>query len=80
VAGYHEILQGIEGIKFQLTPMATIIEGELGRILDTVAKLHANTFDAGASRVLTSLMIDDRRDKEITMEGKIASVREKLEK
>jgi uncharacterized protein (TIGR00106 family) len=78
VARCQEILGRIEGIEFRLTPMATILEGELPVILDAVARLHASPFEAGAKRVVTSLMIDDRRDKELTMEGKLASVREKL--
>lgn len=33
---------------------------------------------AGAQRVSTKLAIDDRRDKEITMDGKIRAVEEKM--
>jgi uncharacterized protein YqgV (UPF0045/DUF77 family) len=36
------------------------------------------TFGEGAKRVLTTLIIDDRRDKETTMKGKVASVERKL--
>ena len=36
-------------------------------------------FDEGAVRVLTSLSIDERRDKELTIEGKKTAVREKLQ-
>jgi len=78
VAGCHEILAGIEGIEYRLTPMSTVIEGDLETILATVARLHDVPFEKGALRVLTTIMIDDRRDRELTMDGKILSVEEKL--
>ena len=80
VARCHEVLAGSEGIKYRLTPMSTIIEGDLGTILAVVARLHDVPFEKGAMRVLTTMMIDDRRDRELTMEGKISSVEEKLGK
>ncbi len=78
VAECHKVLTQEEGIKYQLTPMSTIIEGDLDRILAVVRKMHEVPFHAGAVRVSTSIKIDDRRDKEMTMEGKIQSVKEKL--
>jgi uncharacterized protein (TIGR00106 family) len=78
VARCQEVLAAADGIKYRLTPMSTVIEGDLDKILATVAKLHEVPFEKGAMRVLTTMMIDERRDKEITMEGKISSVEEKL--
>lgn len=78
VAGCHKVLKDEEEIKYQLTPMGTILEGELDRIFDVVKKLHQVPFDAGALRVSTSLKIDDRRDKNASMEQKIDSVESKL--
>ena len=45
VARCHEILKGARGVKYQLTPMATILEGELGRLLEVVLELHGVPFD-----------------------------------
>jgi len=78
VAKCQKVLEEEEGIKFQLTPMATIIEGELSKILEVVQKLHRVPFEKGAKRVLTTIIIDDRIDKELSMEGKVESVRKKL--
>lgn len=78
VAGCLSILQGTEDIKYQLTPMGTVIEGELTKVLQVVAQMHEQPFLAGASRVNTIIRIDDRRDKKGTMEGKVASVESKL--
>ena len=63
------------GLLFELNPMATVVEGELRAILETVVRMHEATFDGGAARVLTTVTIDDRRDKPLTMSGKIEAVR-----
>lgn len=78
VAECHKVLAQEEGIQYQLTPMSTIIEGDLDRILAVIRKMHEVPFAAGAKRVSTSIKIDDRRDKESTMAGKLQSVKEKL--
>ena len=80
VAGCHNLLKEKKGIDYQLTPMGTIIEGDVDQIFDLVKKLHEVPFDKGVSRVTTSIKIDDRRDKESSMEQKIDSVNKKLKK
>lgn len=78
VAACHAVLEQAKGVKYQLTPMSTIIEGDLDQILEIVRRLHEVPFEKGANRVSTSLRIDDRRDKELTMAGKVESVLSKL--
>jgi len=78
VARCHEILKDADGVKYQLTPMATILEGNLERLLEIALELHRVPFDEGAKRVLTTVVIDDRTDKPLSMEGKVESVKEKL--
>ncbi|MBB6637032.1 MTH1187 family thiamine-binding protein [Cohnella thailandensis] len=73
-----ELDQAKEPIRYQLTPMSTIIEGELDDLLAVIRRLHEVPFREGAQRVSTSITIDDRRDKKGTMEQKLASVEEKL--
>jgi uncharacterized protein (TIGR00106 family) len=78
VAGCLKVLEKT-GLRHQLTPMGTVIEGEIGEILEVVRQMHEEPFLAGAGRVSTLIKIDDRRDKEQhTMEGKVQSVEEKL--
>lgn len=77
VADCHKVLKQ-SGLKHQLTPMGTIIEGDLDDILKLVRKLHEVPFAAGALRVSTTIKIDDRRDKNSSMEQKIRSVEKKL--
>jgi uncharacterized protein (TIGR00106 family) len=78
VAGAVEIVRSEPGIKYRLTPMNTVIEGDLEQLLSVAKRMHESAFDAGAARVVTTLRIDDRRDKPLTMEGKLAAVEEKL--
>ncbi|HCA40482.1 MAG TPA: hypothetical protein DEP01_02580 [Aminobacterium sp.] len=65
-------------LKQELTPMGTILEGDLDEVLKAVKAAHEVPFHKGALRVSTSLKIDERRDKDLSMEGKIASVKQKL--
>jgi uncharacterized protein (TIGR00106 family) len=78
VAGCQRVLEKYDDLRYQLTPMATVIEGDLERILAAVREMHEVPFQMKADRVSTTLVIDDRRDSSLTMGGKVASVEEKL--
>lgn len=78
VAGCHEVLKNQDKVKYRLTPMGTILEGELDDIFEITKKMHEIPFESGALRVTTNLKIDDRRDKDAAMDKKINSVAEKL--
>ncbi len=77
VAGVERILRDT-GLRHQLTAMGTIIEGELDEVLAVIRRMHEHPFAQGAVRVSTLVKIDDRRDKEHTIDGKLRSVEEKL--
>ncbi|HDB3879705.1 TPA: MTH1187 family thiamine-binding protein [Staphylococcus aureus] len=66
-------------IDFQLTPMNTLIEGELSDVLEVVQVIHELPFDKALSRVCTNIRIDDRRDKSRKMNDKLTSVQKHLE-
>jgi len=78
VAGAVRILQDEPDIRYELTAMNTIIEGDLEKIMALAQRMHRSAFDAGAVRVVTTIRIDDRRDKPLTMNGKVKAVKEKL--
>ncbi len=64
-----------EGIKFKTNAMATVIETEdLDTLFDAVKKAHHAVLLSGAKRVITELKIDDRKDKDVSIEKKIKSV------
>jgi uncharacterized protein (TIGR00106 family) len=67
------------GLHYQLTPMGTVIEGDLDEILRVVRLMHESPFNEGAQRVSTQIKIDDRRDvRTHTLASKVRSVEEKL--
>lgn len=74
VAACMKILGTKKDITYQLTPMGTVIEGPLDKVIEVARRLHEVPFGKGASRVLTTIKIDDRRDKTLTMKGKVTSV------
>ncbi len=79
VAGVLNVLEKAK-VKYQVTPSGTIIEGDLEKILALVAKMHGSAFGDAVSRVVTTIRIDDRRDKSVTSESMLKSVKEKLSK
>jgi len=78
VARAVKVLEQEEDMKYELTAMGTIMEGDLDRILAVVRKMHEAVFGEGVLRVLTTIKIDDRRDKPQTIKEKVASVKKKL--
>lgn len=79
VARAAKVLEHEKDMKYELTAMGTIIEGDLDRILAVVRKMHESVFSEGVTRVLTTIKIDDRRDKPQTMKAKVDSVKKKLQ-
>jgi len=71
-------LQGEKNIKYELTSMGTIMEGDLGDILRVVKNMHESIFDGEVMRVVTTIRIDDRRDKTSSMNDKTESLLKEL--
>jgi uncharacterized protein (TIGR00106 family) len=78
VARAVKILEREKDLKYETTAMGTIIEGDLDRILTAVKKMHEVIFGEGVARVITTIEIDDRRDKAQGMKEKIESLKKKL--
>jgi len=76
VAACVKVLDG-SGLTYEIHGMGTIIEGSLKELFEIVLKMHEVPFEAGALRVVTSITIDDRRDKEASAKGKVEAVLKK---
>jgi uncharacterized protein (TIGR00106 family) len=74
VAAVIQVVKQTEGITYRITPMATIVQGPLPKILEMAQAMHEVPFLMGVHRVMTSIVIDDRRDKVITMDSKVQAV------
>jgi len=77
VADSIRILKG-EKVRYELTAMGTNIEGNLKDLIKVVLKMHEAPFKKGVPRVLTTIRIDDRRDKKGTLSAKKKAVKRKL--
>ena len=58
VAGVQKVLANYPRLKSQLTPMSTVIEGDIDEIFRAVREMHEAPFGSGARRVSTQLSID----------------------
>ena len=63
------------GHSHHVSPMGTCIETEtVDEMFDILKKMHNAVADAGGPRIVTTIKIDDRRDTDRKMEGKLKSV------
>jgi uncharacterized protein (TIGR00106 family) len=69
-----------EKVRYELSSMGTNIEGNLKDLFKIALTMHQVPFQKGAQRVVTTMKIDDRRDKKGTLEGKKKAVQHKLRK
>jgi uncharacterized protein (TIGR00106 family) len=79
IAEIQRRLAAQDRVRFSLHAMGTSLEGTTADILAIVGELHEVPFDLGVMRVYTVLKLDDRRDREQTLDDKVQSVRKLLE-
>ena len=78
IAEIQRRLAAQDRVRYELGPMGTALEGELGDILEIAGDLHSVPFDLGLPRVYSVLKIDERRDKKQTLADKVESVQHRL--
>jgi len=78
VARAVKVLQQEKDVKYEVTAMGTIIEGDLDSILTVAKKMHEEAFGEEVARVITTIKIDDRRDKGLSIKGKVSSLKKEL--
>lgn len=64
-------------VRYLLTPMATILEGEMDEVMGVIMKCHTRVLEM-SDRVITTIKIDDRKGRKDAMTGKIKSVEDRL--
>jgi uncharacterized protein (TIGR00106 family) len=65
------------GLQPELTAMGTIFEADdISLVLDAFKAVHESVFEQGAVRVVTTVTVDERRDKEGSIKQKLQSVRQ----
>jgi uncharacterized protein (TIGR00106 family) len=70
-----QAISRIDGLEYEVTPMATILEAnDVQTILKAVEAAHSALRSMGAKRISSTLRIDERLDKPRTMKDKTESV------
>ena len=72
------LLETERDMKFEVTAMSTIVEGDRKKVLGLVDKMHEKCLQMGAKRVLTEFRMDERVDKPLHMEEMEREVEERL--
>ena len=63
------------GYRYEVGAMGTVVEGpDLDALFELVKQVHAAHIAAGARRVVVDLKVDDRRDKNATIQSKKIAV------
>jgi uncharacterized protein (TIGR00106 family) len=78
IAEIQRRLAAQDKVGYRLQAMGTELEGSTEDILSVVAELHRVPFELGLPRVYTVLKLDERRDKEQTLDDKVRSVEDRL--
>ena len=60
VAQALKVLQNQKSVSYKLTPMGTVLEGDLDKVLNMVRQMHESVFREGVQRVLTIVNRTDR--------------------
>ena len=79
IAEIQRRLAAQDRVRYRMHAMGTSLEGDDADILALVGELHAVPFEMGLPRVYTVLKLDERRDREQTLDDKVASVQRLLE-
>jgi uncharacterized protein (TIGR00106 family) len=76
-----ESIQNMEGIRYEINAMGTVLESDnIDKIYDAAKSIMEVVHKLGVNRVEVILKIDSRRDKNKKMEEKIESVNRYLKK
>jgi uncharacterized protein (TIGR00106 family) len=80
IASGVERLKKIEGIRYKVTPMGTMLESNnVDKIFEASKAVMNTIFEMGVTRVELILKIDERHDKDNSLEDKLRSI-EKISK
>ena len=79
IAKAIEVIQNMEGIKHEVTPMGTLLESDsLDKIFSATKEMSDAVHNLGVGRVEIILKIDSRHDKDATMKEKLDSIKKHL--
>lgn len=79
VAESEKVLNKYPNISHKMNGMDTEIEfNDINQAFDVLKEMHLAQIQKGAQRVTTNIRIDDRRDRNNTLNDKVSSVESKM--
>ena len=76
VRAVHQVLKE-SGLKFVPSPMCTVVEaGSMAEVFKVVERADEVLVGMGVGRIITTVKIDHRLDKEISIETKMGALKE----
>ena len=78
VAGVLKVVDN-SGLPYKVNPMGTVVEGTWDEVMGLIKKCHGVMLK-GEERVVTRIVIDDRKRKTNRIEEKVKSVETRLKK
>ena len=81
IAKAIESIQNIKNLRYEINSMGTVLESDsIDIIYEASKKMMDTVHNLGISRVEVVIKVDSRRDKHVTMEEKIDSIKKHLSK
>ena len=79
IAKAIESIQGISGVRYEITPMGTLLEAtDMDVISTAVKKMNDTVHNLGVNRTEIIVKIDSRTDKQTSLKGKMDSIKKHL--
>ncbi|QUC65314.1 MTH1187 family thiamine-binding protein [Nitrosopumilus sp. K4] len=79
IAKAIESIQNIEGIRYEINPMGTVLESDnIDTIYEASKKMMEVVHNLGVNRVEVVLKVDSRKDKHVKMEEKLESIKKQM--
>lgn len=79
IAKAIESIENIDGVRYQINPMGTVLESEsIEKIYTAAKKMMEVVHNLGVNRVEVIIKIDSRKDKQSNLEEKLESVKKHL--
>ena len=79
IVSSEKALKGSKIAGCEITAMGTLLEApSVRRLLQIAGKMHRRALGSGVKRVVTHILIDDRKDGKLTIKGKADSLKQRL--
>jgi uncharacterized protein (TIGR00106 family) len=62
------------GLDARVMPMSTVVEGNTDELMQLAVRMHRSVLEEGVARVVTTVRIDERTDKEEHIDERVPAV------